>query len=138
MGKSPQSPQGCYKLNTNGLANGNHGPATYSAIVGDSNGKWVVACNRELGHTTNFVAKLRDLRDGLLFIKSRGLLHIMTEVDFLSVINTLINLHKPNPTSAFSLIENCKYLLQLLGNLTIRHVYREANVVTEFIAKIAM
>ena len=71
----------------------------------------MVACNRGLGHTTNFVAKLYGLRDGLLLIRSRGLLPIIVEIDFLSVINALSNLHKPVPTFVFSLIKNYRYLL---------------------------
>ena len=42
--------QGCYKLNTKETAKGNLGPAACSTVVRDSNGKWVVACSRGIGH----------------------------------------------------------------------------------------
>ena len=38
----------------------------------------------------------------------------------------------------FSLIEDCKFLLQILGNPTVRHVYREANFVADSVAKNAI
>ena len=47
----------------------------------------------------------------------------------------LINLNLP---LVFGLIEDCKLLLQLLENTLIRQVYREANMVTNFLAKSAL
>ena len=47
-------PIGWYKLNTDGAARGNPGPAGCSAVVRDNEGKWVVACSRGFGRASNF------------------------------------------------------------------------------------
>ena len=62
----------------------------------------------------------------------------MIEVDSLSVIQVINSVYKLVSTSAFNLIEDYRLLLQLLGNPTIRHIYKEVNVVDDFAAKNAI
>ena len=55
----------------------------------------------------------------------------MIEVNSLSVINALSNCNKPIASFVSSSIKHYRYLLQLLGNPIVRHVYREANIVAK-------
>ena len=78
------------------------------------------------------------LRDGLSLIKERGLLPIIIESDSLAVINAVKNHDKPLPSAVCSLIEDCRVLLSLLGNPVVKHIYREANAVADFVTKAAV
>ena len=78
------------------------------------------------------------MRDGLILIKDRSLLLVIIETDSLIIVNVLENLDKLLPSIVCSLVEDYKELFGLLGNPTTNHVYREANVVADFVAKIVV
>ena len=128
--------QGFYKLNTNKIAKGDLNFASCSAIVKDSDDKLVVACSKGLRCATNFVSELCALRDSLLLIRDRGLVPMINEANSLYVINVLKDFNKLMSSSISNLIKDYKFLLHPLWNPTIKYVYREANTVADFVAKI--
>ena len=75
------------------------------------------------------------MRYGLILIKDRCLLPVTIETDSLVVVNVPKNLNKPLSFAICNLIEDCWVLFDLLENPTINHVYREANIVANFVAK---
>ena len=77
-----------------------------------------------------------NLRDGLILSRIKGLLLVVTELDVLSIINVLYNVDHSQP-SIYSLIEDYRDLIQLLRSPTVIHVYKEVDIVTDFVAKTA-
>ena len=59
----------------------------------------------------------------------------MNKVNSLSIINAISDLHEPVPASVSNLVEDRRHLLHFLGSPAIKHVYREGNVVVDFVAK---
>ena len=107
-------------------------------MVRDYEGTWVVVRSRSLGCATNYMVKLCALRGGLALIRDRGLLPVIIKANSLFIISVLKDFDKPMSSFISSLIKDCMFLFQLLGNLTIKHIYREANVVIDFVAKNAI
>ena len=66
--------------------------------------------------------------------QNKGLLPLLIEIDSLAIFHILSN---PNSfvTYVYSLLEDCKCLMQLLGNPFIRHVHKEANIMIDWLAK---
>ena len=60
------------------------------------------------------------------------------EIDSLSMLKAIQSIDNSYPTHVYSLIEYCKLLLRILGNPPIEHVYREANVMANWLAKKAV
>ena len=60
------------KLNTDGASLGNPGKARGGGIIRDNEGRWVKGFARSIGFTTNIIAKLWALRDGLLLVDQIG------------------------------------------------------------------
>ena len=87
--------------------------------------------NKGIGLSSNCVAELGDLRDGLLLIQNSSLLVVLNEVDAMIVFYVISNPSLSYSTHAYNLLEDCMKLLALLGNLTIRHIYKETNEVVD-------
>lgn len=80
------------------------------ALILDSEGKWVVGCHRFIGFTTNIIAELWALRDGLRLAHQLHIDYLVLEVDALSVISHLHSADCRN-LSLRSLVTNCRILL---------------------------
>ena len=126
---------GYFKINSDGSSKGNSGPASSFAIIRNSDGVWMVGCVRGLRVASNFVAELRGLRDGLLLAKNRRLLPILIETDSMVVYYALSKDNFDVTTSMYNLVEDCRTLINLLGKPPIKHIYREANGVANWMAK---
>ena len=60
---------------------------------------------------------------------------VIIELDVLLVINILFNFKQIYPNRISNLIKDCRELLHILGNSEIKHIYKEVNMVVNFIAK---
>ena len=125
---------GYYKIKLDGSSKGN--PTHVSSIVIRNNdGVWITGCVRGLGVTSNFVIELCGLRDGLLLAKNRSLLRALIEIDSMAVYYALTKDKLDTSISVYRLIAYCRSLLNLLGKPPIKHVYREANGVADWMVK---
>ncbi|XP_052484913.1 uncharacterized protein LOC128039993 [Gossypium raimondii] len=80
------------------------------ALIRDSEGKWVVGCHRFIGFTTNIIAELWALRDGLHLAHQLHIDYLVLEVDALSVISLLHNADCRNLSLRY-LVTDCRILL---------------------------
>ncbi|KAL0016329.1 hypothetical protein SO802_003398 [Lithocarpus litseifolius] len=120
-------PRGWVKLNTDGSSLGNPGTAGGGGgIIHDDSGHWLTGFSQRIGITSSFMAELWALRDGLKCCVDRSFEAVVVELDARAVIDTFSNLNSPN-LAGCSLVDDCRWLLTQIPQVTIRHCYREAN-----------
>ena len=117
------------------LTCGNPGCATCSIAIRDGSGKWIISCIKELEVCSNFVVENIGLRHGLLMAQNRGLLLVQIEIDAIFSFQAFSHSHLTHSIYVYSPLEDCKALMILLENPPIKHIYIEANGVTNWMAK---
>jgi ribonuclease HI len=93
-----------------------------------------LAFSRAIGSTTSVTMELWDLRDGLKLCLDLYLYAVEVDVDALLVVNWVSNPNCINITH-FSLIMDCRELLNLIPQVKVKHCYHEANQCADFLAK---
>ena len=116
---------GWMKLNFDGFALGNSGKVGGGGLIRDHQGNWIRGYTRPLVNTSNFIAELWALRDGLTISKELEINNLIVEMGALSVVmlmnNSSINLLME------PLLSDCRNLLKDIPNKRIVHTFREAN-----------
>jgi ribonuclease HI len=127
-------PLGWAKLNTDGASSGNPGPAGGGGVIRDSRGDWVRGFSRSIGLASSVQAELRALLDGLLMTVELNIPFLEIEMDSLVAVNLILATHLAN---AFlrSIVFYCRCLLQKFEGVSIKHIYREANMCADLLAK---
>jgi ribonuclease HI len=127
-------PLGWAKLNTDGSSLGNPGLAGGGGVIRDSSGSWLGGFSRYLGHTTSVQAELRALKDGLILASDLVIPYLIVEMDSLVAVNLVSSLSIVNVFLS-SLVNDCRLLLEKFQQVTINHIYREANKCADILAK---
>ena len=125
---------GWMKLNSDGSALGNPRRARGGGLIHNHDGNWVQGYAGGLGHTSNFMAELWALRDGLILAREMGLNNLIIELDALSVV-TLMNNDSANLLMEL-LLTDCRNLLKEIPNKRVIHTYREANQCADALVKL--
>jgi ribonuclease HI len=121
------------KLNVDGSSIGNPGSAGGGGILRDSKGRCWAGFSRHYGNCTNMAAETRALLDGLRMCRDLGIRDIIVETDSNIVVQWL---HK-DTCSLWWLWEFWEEILELtrLLNAQVQHVFREANMAADLLAK---
>ena len=127
-------PLGWAKLNTDGASSGNPGPAGGGGVIRDCRGDWVKGFSRSIGLASSVQAELRALLDGLLMTVELNIPFLEIEMDSLVAIDLILANHPPN-VFLRSMVSDCRYLLEKFEGVSIKHVYREANMCADLLAK---
>ena len=114
------------KLNTNGSANASSGSTEGGGLIRDDRGNWIMGFTRKIGKTNSFLAETWALRDGLLLCNQLNLNVVMVELDAKALVDTLKNPSYAN-TIVSSLFDDCRCLAAQIPQLSIKHIYCEAN-----------
>ncbi|OIT01908.1 hypothetical protein A4A49_56670, partial [Nicotiana attenuata] len=147
--------RGSYKLNTDGAAKRNPEIGGSGGIFRSHNGDWILdymdnipdhaqlclikdkACKYRLysllsiPQTTNTRAEVQALIRGLQLAKQNNLVPLEINTDSAETINMLLNgnlIFDP-------LICECRSIIQRLGSVVVRHIYREQKKVVDALAK---
>ena len=88
-----------------------------------------------MGLTTNNLAELAAVRQGLEMAWAKGTKHLQLELDSKVVLIWLTNLCVNYLTNMLPLICDCRNLLTLEWEVHVQHVYREANGCANALAK---
>jgi hypothetical protein len=77
---------------------------------------------------------LRALLDGLLMTVELNIPFLEIEMDSLVAVDLILATH---PANAFlrSIVSDCRCLLQKFEGVSIKHIYREANMCADLLAK---
>ena len=80
----------------------------------------------KIGKTTNFLAELWALHDGLNMYLKHNFATVEVEIDAKAIVDAISN---PNYTNLFvsPLMDDCKLLVSRIPQICFRHCYCEAN-----------
>ena len=134
-------PQMIYRLNFNGAAKGNMGPARIGGAIRNSEGNILGLFRGSIGHTTNNVAEIKALLVGLDMIQTHGWRPTILEGDSQVILQMAEKLLKGKQVHKVAdnwrLIHNLDLLQTKLLNLSdvkIHHVKRKTNSLADLLA----
>ena len=122
------------KVDSDGASAGNPGRAEGGGLLRDSNGHWVKGYARSIGFTTNVIAELWALRDGLNLALSEGIRNLIVELD----ARVVVDLIKSNADSSklySPLLCDCRCLLKEFHRVQVQHVFKEGNCPADALAR---
>ena len=126
-------PIGWHKLNFDGAARGNPGMAGIGCIINNDAGKWIAKLAAPLSPTTNNLAELEALDQGLLLCYKLGLSKIIIEGDSQITLNAIRKRDTPNWVLNSKLREVLVHL-DRFEDYQIGHIFREGNRIADGLA----
>ncbi|GLT52115.1 hypothetical protein SLA2020_254740 [Shorea laevis] len=127
-------PPNWLKLNTDGSVAGNPKNASCGGLFRDSQGHWVVGFIHNIGHTIALAAELYAIKDGLNIAVNHHFPSVIVETD--CQVAYLLLTGAPNVFHPYStLIMDCKALLNMIPQVQVKNILREANMVADALAK---
>jgi len=88
-----------------------------------------------MGITTNNMAKLGAMRQGLMLSWELGFKFIHVEIDSITVLSWLTAKISNFPSNVFPLLCDCRSLMEWAWEVQVRHIYRESNECAKALAK---
>lgn len=127
---------GVLKCNTNGASKGNAGESAYGFYFRDSNGDLIHAQAKRIGFATNIVVEARAIHAALQFSKEEGWQNVEVETDTLTIKNIIQRIWR----IPWEIAEMMDVIIREVQHqhVTIKHIYREGNQITDYIANLAM
>lgn len=126
-------PQDWIKLNFDGASRGNPGIAGLGFILRDHKGQWLAQRAKPLGHTTNNLAELEAVKEGLTLCNRINIRKLIIEGDSQIILNALRKRTTPNWRINSSLEEAIKKI-DNIEEVIIQHIYREGNTEADKLA----
>lgn len=126
-------PQDWIKLNFDGASRGNPGIAGLGFILRDHKGQWLAQRAKPLGHTTNNLAELEAVKEGLTLCNRIKIRKLIIEGDSQIILNALRKRTTPNWRINSSLEEAIKKI-DNIEEVIIQHIYREGNTEADKLA----
>ncbi|WMV31014.1 hypothetical protein MTR67_024399 [Solanum verrucosum] len=123
--------EGWVKCNTDGASRGNPGMSSYGFCLRDSSGDLLYAEAKIIGFATNMVAEITTIWKAMRYCKEQGYANILLETDSLSLKNMIRGEWKI-PWKIIERVEEIHEMMEI-SNTQIRHIYREANQLADFI-----
>ena len=120
-----------------GASMGNPGLAGGGGFLQDENGNQIGGFARKIGVASSFTAKLWALRDGLLLCRQTNAQAVAIELDARAIVYAFN--HQTNSNTIVSIImDNCRHSVNQIPQVSIRHVYREANRSADWLANFGL
>lgn len=127
---------GTLKFNMDG-SRGNNGNATSGGVLRDDAGRWVSGFARNLGCATITFAELYAIFDALRISKRLHIQCLVVESDSIVAVDLVRSSVTPEHQHA-SLVRTIRQMLSFEGwDCQLRHVFREANGVADWLANFA-
>lgn len=123
-------PPGSFKLNTDGSFYAKDKTGGIGGVIRNANGEWVIGFSKKVCALNHTHAELSALEHELHLVIDHQLTLVEIETDSIEVIE-LLNEKIPIFNN---LINSCRFHLKRLGNLVIRHSFREGNKVAHALA----
>jgi ribonuclease HI len=122
-----QNQAGPWRLQVDGGARGNPGPAGAGAVLFDPGGQKKGQVSRYLGETTNNVAEYQALLHGLQLALSLGVKHLEIQADSLLVVQQVKGAYQVKTPHLLPLWRQAHKTLQQFDAWTISHIDRSFN-----------
>ncbi|KAK2659506.1 hypothetical protein Ddye_006039 [Dipteronia dyeriana] len=126
--------EGFVKLNVDGGCVVDEGTNYAGGVVRDHSKNWLGGFVLNKGIGTGIEAELWGLFEGLNMVWRKDFHKVIVETDSMSIVQFIEKDSNPN-YPMFSLIQTCKRPIATDWNCNVKHVYREANMVADGIAK---
>ena len=126
-------PPGWVKLNFDGAARGNPGIAGIGCIIHDEKGSWIAKKATPINPTSNNLAELEALHQGIKLCLKFNLFKVCIEGDSQIIVNAIRKRSTPN----WVLESQLGVVLSLIDKLEdyrISHIYREGNQLADQLA----
>ena len=104
-------------------------------MVRDEHGSWVLSFARKFGPVNSFLAELWSLRDGLFLCVQAQVQALIVEMDAKALVDAFLDQTNSNAVAS-PLMEDCRQLASQINRVSFRHVYREANMCANQLAKL--
>ena len=122
-------------MNTDGALLGKPGAAGRGGILSNDSSSWVRAFVRNIGTTTNVLAKLWAFRDGLQMCLNMQINALEVELDAKVISNLMNNTGSPNATN-YSIVVDCRVLISQIPRVKVTHCYREDNCYADALTRL--
>ncbi|KAJ4713976.1 Ribonuclease H protein [Melia azedarach] len=123
------------KVNTNGLAKGNPGPAACGGVFRNYYGDFFGGFGLALGHQSSFFSKIMAVILAIEIAYNNGWLNLWLESDSLLVVQLLLSDSLLPPWTLHNRWLNCKNLISKM-NFRWTHAFREVNSVADALANL--
>ncbi|KAH9658732.1 putative ribonuclease H protein [Citrus sinensis] len=123
-------------LNTDGAHKAN-GVSTAGGLIRDYSGHWLTGFGLMLGSCSVTIAELRGIYHGLILAWNFGIRWLHVETDSLCATQMLANQVETTNEYASLIFAIKEYLQKKDCQVSISHVYREANLAADFMANLA-
>uniref|UniRef100_M1B3L5 LINE-type retrotransposon LIb DNA, complete sequence, Insertion at the S14 site n=1 Tax=Solanum tuberosum TaxID=4113 RepID=M1B3L5_SOLTU len=101
-------------------------------IIRNSSGGWMVGFHNQTHCHNNTMSEIEAFLTGLHIAFTHNLFPLEVETDSLEILQFLEN----SPPTYSSIIMSCRSMLKKLGNPTVRHNFRQANMVADVLSNI--
>jgi ribonuclease HI len=134
----PKAAAPSYRMNIDGAARGNPGPAAYGVVIRDGRGEVVAKLKKYIGRMTNNVAEYYGLIAALDYAQSHGVRAVRIESDSELMVKQMRGQYKVKSEDLRPLFERAKKMSQGFEAFRIDHVYREQNREADALANQAL
>ncbi|GKV15435.1 hypothetical protein SLEP1_g26229 [Rubroshorea leprosula] len=128
------SPPFC-KLNTDESRLRETGLASAGGVVRDYLGAFIQGFSVNIGLVSIFLTELWGCREGLILCGSKGLKHLVVEMDSSSAVQVIKGL-KEHDSLATVLISDIRRLRAEFDSIIFQHIFCEGNSAADFLAEI--
>ncbi|KAH0776460.1 hypothetical protein KY290_007871 [Solanum tuberosum] len=125
-------PTGTFKLNTDGSFSKDRNKGGTGGVIRDHNGQWVMGFYHNITAQNYTMAELEAFFVGLKIAADCSIVPIGIELDSIEVIEAL---EYTQPIYATK-VNSCRLLMKRLGNPLVRHCFRQANKVADFLSRL--
>ncbi|GLU12078.1 hypothetical protein SLE2022_287860 [Rubroshorea leprosula] len=126
-----------YKLNTDGSRLQETGLASAGGVVRDHLGAFIQGFSMNIGLGSISLAELWGCREGLILCRSRGLKHLVVEMDSSSAVQ-VINGLKKHDSLAVVLVSDIRRLRVEFDSIIFQHTLREGNPTADFLLELGI
>ena len=126
-----------YKLNFDGASHGNPGQSGIGCIINNEKGKWIIKRAKNINPTSNNLAEIEALQEGIKLCHKIGLTKVIIEGDSQIVLNTLRKRSTPNWVLN-SKLEEILSLIDKLEVYQITHIFRQGNQIANELANLGV
>ncbi|KAF9611968.1 hypothetical protein IFM89_037251 [Coptis chinensis] len=122
-------------LNTDGACHGNPGPSGLGCVIRTYDGTFIAAAVDFVPISTSFIAEALAMRLGLSLAASYNIPQLHIQSDSEALISCIKGNDRDTPWAAAGIIEDIRKLFSSFTNLSLTHIYREANATADTLAQ---
>lgn len=124
------------KCNTDCARKGNSGKSAYDFCIRNNDGNLIYAQAKGIRVTTNIEAEARAIQEALYVSAKEEFQNLVIETDSMSLKKIILKIWRV-PWELTEILEDIIKKVQL-RHITIKHIYKEGNQMTDYLANLAI